>query len=175
MDHPTPRSLSRVGEPLKRSVGLPLEKCEMESMRTIIVIVLSCVIIAAQTSNDLRQKYGAPLSETFKVRPGIVVTVTRAKTGEICEMLITPQLPVTPIKSSGAFLKSKTLDEVVNELVPRDQRGKFLMGSFLNLTCLPENDCGGTGEDYERENIYRKGGIDEHRYATIQWKDNACR
>jgi hypothetical protein len=144
-------------------------------MRTIIVTVLSCVIIAAQTSNDLSQKYGGPLSQTFKVRPGIVVTVTHAKTGEICEMLITPQLPTSSIKSSGAVLKSKELDEVVEELVPKDQRGKFLMGSFLNLTCLPDNDCGGMEEDYERVNIYRNGGIDAHRYATVQWKDNACK
>lgn len=119
-----------------------------------------------QTSNDLRQKYGAPVSETFKVRPDVVVTVAHAKTGEICEMLIAPQLPSTPIKSNGAVLKSKVLDEIIDELVPASQRGKLRMGSFLNLTCLPNNDCAGTGEDYERVYIYRNGGIDAHR--TLQ-------
>ncbi len=139
------------------------------------MMLLTCAVAVGQTSNDLRQKYGATVSETFKVRPSIVVTVTHAKTGEVCEMLIAPQLPSTPIKSNGTVLKSKVLNEIIDELVPANQRGKFLMGSFLNLTCLPDNDCAGTGEDYERVYIYRNGGIDAHRYATIQWKGSACK
>lgn len=144
-------------------------------MRVMAMMLLTCVVAAGQTSNGLRQKYGAPISETFKVRPNTIVTVTHAKTGEVCEMFIAPQLPSTPIKSTGAVLKSKGLNEVIEELVPASQRGKLLMGSFLNLTCLPNNDCAGTGEDYERVYIYRNGGIDAHRYATIQWKGSACK
>jgi hypothetical protein len=144
-------------------------------MRVMGMMLLTCVIAAGQTSNGLRQKYGTPISETFKVRPEVIVTVSHAKTGEICEMLIAPQLPSTPIKSSGALLKSKLVNEIIDELVPARQRGKLRMGSFLNLMCLPDNDCAGTGEDYERVYIYRNGSIDAHRYSTIQWKGSACK
>jgi hypothetical protein len=143
-------------------------------MRVMAVILLTCVVVAGQTSDALRQKYGAPVAETFRVRPDILVTVTHAQTGGACEMLIAPQLPSTPIKSNGAVLKSKVLDEIIDELVPVRLRGKLLMGSSLNITCLPDNDCIGTVEDFERVYIYRNGSIDAHRYATIQWKGIAC-
>lgn len=145
-------------------------------MTKILLIVFLCSItVGAQTPNRLHQKYGAPVAESYIVRPGIVVTAILSKDGEVCEMVIEPQRPFSPIKSGAPLLKSQTLAEVIDELVPPQERGKFLMGTFLNLTCLPENNCSGTGESYERVYVYRNGGDDAHRYATIQWNSPSCR
>ncbi len=101
------------------------------------------------------------------------MTVSYDKDGKVSEMVIEPQLDATIIKSRHRRIKSQMLKEIIDELAPPSQRGKLLMGSFLNLTCLPENDCFGASEDYERVIIYRNGSNDEHRYATIQWKSGA--
>lgn len=143
-------------------------------MKTLLIILCALTSTAAQTPNNLHLKYGRPANESYLIRLGILVTVTPGSDGNVCEMLIHPQLPATPIKSSEATLRSDTLNEIIDELIPKAVRGKRLGSEFLNLMCLPKNDCAGTGETYEKVYIYRNGGIDAHRYATIQWKRDSC-
>jgi hypothetical protein len=140
-------------------------------MKIVITVLLFCVTAMAQTSSDLRQRYGAPASETFLLRQGIVVTVTYAKNGNPSEMLIEPQRPTTPIKSSTARLSLEILNEIIDELVPLKERGKALNAGFVNMRCLPNDDCWGTSTSYEKVFIYyNASGKNEYRYATVQWK-----
>jgi len=149
-------------------------------MRIAFVLLLTAVVATAQTPKTLRQKYGQPTFDTYdgqpveiyKVRPDIKVTLRYTKDGEICSMFIAPLSGTTNGKPS--LLKSQELDEVIDELVPKDQRGKFLMGTFLNITCLPNNDCDGTEEDYQKVVIHKHGSIDAHPYASISWKSRTC-
>lgn len=144
-------------------------------MKIVLFVLLTCMPVMTQTASELRRKYGTPASETFIVRPGIVVTATYAKDGEPCEMLIEPQHPTTPIKSSTARLTLSVLDEVIDELVTVNQRGKPLMAGFVNARCLPNDDCWGTSASYEKVFIYyNSSGKDEYRYASVQWKGKAC-
>ncbi|HZE71633.1 MAG TPA: hypothetical protein VE135_19170 [Pyrinomonadaceae bacterium] len=142
-------------------------------MRIAIVFFLTGVVSTAQTSSTLREKYGQPVSETYNVRPDIKLTVTYAKSGDVCEMLIKPASETQNGKPS--LLKSQPLNEVIDELVPKEQRGAYLMGTFVNIICLPNDDCGGTDETYQRLSIFRNGGIDAHRYASIHWKRDVCK
>jgi hypothetical protein len=139
-------------------------------MKVVLILLLICGAAIGQTSSDLRQRYGPPASETFKVRPEIIVTVIYDEAGKVSEMVIEPQLDTTLIKSQYKRIKSQMLKEIIDELVPPKVRGKFVMGTFLNMTCLPENDCQGASDEYENVIVYRNGGNDAHRYATIQWK-----
>lgn len=138
-------------------------------------VVCVGMLMQAQNGEVLRQRYGAPIAETYLVRPGITVTATYAQDGSICEMLIKPTSAPESAKSPTQVLKSKELDEVLDELVPRYSRGKYLMGGFLNMVCLPNNDCGGTTETWEQVHIYRNGGVDQHRYASIRWETRICK
>ena len=140
-------------------------------MKIVIIVLLSCVTAMAQTSSGLRQRYGAPASETFLVRQGIVVTVTYAENGKPSELLIEPQRPATPIKSSTARLSLEVLNEIIDELVPLKERGKPLFAGFVNARCLPNDDCWGTQTSYEKVFIYYNASSkNEYRYATVQWK-----
>ena len=51
-------------------------------------------------------------------------------------------------------LSPDTLKEIIEELVPSSGRGKFLMGTFENIHCLPLDDGVGTSESYEKLTIY---------------------
>jgi hypothetical protein len=144
-------------------------------MKVVLILLLACGVATGQTSSDLWQRYGAPTSETFKVRPDIIVTVTYDATGKASEMVIEPPPDSTLIKSNYKRIKSQMLKEIIDELVPPKVRGKFLRGTFLNFTCLPENDCEGASDEYENVIVYRNGGKDAHRYATIQWKKAASK
>lgn len=144
---------------------------------------LVCLFLAVQgsfpgkTRETMRERYGPPVSETFLVRPGLVVSTSYGKNGQVCELFISPQKPPTPIKSADQTAKSidsKMLTEIINELVPVSERGRGTSASFLNLRCLPNDDCAGTSSNWEKVSIYRNGSSNDEHYATIQWRAAEC-
>ena len=86
-------------------------------------------------------------------------------------MIVAPERPSSLIKSNIEEIDHSLLREIIDELVPLNDRGKYKIGSFLNILCLPKNDCAGTSEDYEKLIIYYNAGRKGANYAVIQWKD----
>src|SRR5579862_8209370 len=92
-------------------------------MKILVMTLLTCTAVVGQSRDELKTKYGAPVSETLIVRPGIGVTATCTSTGQISELLIFPQ--ITDLIKSWFFvpgdIKSKTLShgvlkEIIDEL-----------------------------------------------------------
>ena len=142
----------------------------MKKLFGIACLVASIGAIFGQSRDELRRKYGEPMSETFTVRPGVSATATYAANGAITELFIAPRT-TDLIKSRGTTLSNESMRALIDELVPESIRGKFLMGGFVNAICLPENDCAGNSQDYQNVSIYfnagREGGI---TYAVVRWK-----
>jgi hypothetical protein len=131
----------------------------------------------AKTDETMRDRYGPPISETFLVRSGVIVSASYSKNGSFCELFISPQKPTTLIKSADQIPKtidSKLLTEIIDELVPERERGRHLSGDMLNIRCLPADDCAGSGSTWEKVSIYRNGGTNDEHYATIQWRGAEC-
>ena len=140
------------------------------TMKIVLIVILSCFSVCAQTKDELRKKFGTPIAETFIVRPGIVVTASYNQSGQIRELLIAPEMPDL-IKSKSKTMSHDVLREIIDELVPVKERGKPGLSGFLNLACPPENDCAGSSEDYENLSIYYNAGRnDTVNYAVIRWK-----
>jgi hypothetical protein len=92
---------------------------ERNLMKAIIITLLSCISFIAQEPTNFRQKYNAPLSETYLVRSGIYVTVTYAKSGEVCEMLISSKSPAEYLNGrSRRNIRSEVLTGIIDEIVP---------------------------------------------------------
>src|SRR4030095_16316337 len=126
--------------------------------------------VTAQSKDDLKKKYGQPVAETYLIRPGIIVTASYDSTGKITEMLIAPQL-TSLIKSKGITLRHETIDAVIEDLIPLSERGPARFGGFMNIGCMPQNDCYGSYIDYERVIIYYNAAPrGELHYAVVQWK-----
>ncbi len=126
----------------------------------------------------LRERYGQPISETYLVRPGITVSASYGKSGDVCELLISPQKASSLIKSaneSPTTIDFHEMTEIIDELVPVTERGKGVGSGMLNLRCLPADDCAGSMGHWEKLLIYRNAGPSggEH-YATIQWQRDEC-
>jgi hypothetical protein len=60
-----------------------------------LVLVLVCCA-EAQTSQQLRSRYGDPYAERFVVRPGIVATVLYGRDAAGCQILIEKQKQPSP-------------------------------------------------------------------------------
>lgn len=152
-------------------------------MKVIILIFLSCIIANAQSTNELRQKYGAPTSETYsevyqartyneKTHLSVSVTVTYTKSREISGLLveISPYLVKRDTTTNKAEdeLKTELLQEVVDEILPFEKRGKRLVGGFKSGGCS-DDGCSGTFDRYEKVTIFYNANT--HRYASIGFKD----
>lgn len=62
---------------------------------------------------------------------------------------------------------------VIDELVPQSSKGEYIIGTFVNSICLPENDCAGTSEDYEKVYIKYNAAREEGKihYADVEFKN----
>jgi hypothetical protein len=139
-------------------------------MKPILILLILCSGVVAQSRDDLRKKYGEPVAEIFLLRPGIIVTASHNSSGQIIEMVIAP-LVTDLIKSKGNGLTRDVLKDIIDELAPVSARGTTQIGGFLNLACLPANDCHGSYDSYEKVTIYynaaKNGNVN---YVVIQWK-----
>ena len=140
-------------------------------MKTTLLLLMMCMAVVGQSKDELRKKYREPVSETFVVRPGIIATASYSSTGQVTELLIAPQL-TDLIKSKSKGLSYETLKAVIDELVPTSVRGRGLLGGFANIACMPQNDCYGSFESYEKLIIYYNAGRHgDVNYAVVQWKN----
>ncbi|MFZ3215067.1 MAG: hypothetical protein WA192_03315 [Candidatus Acidiferrales bacterium] len=142
----------------------------------VLLAILFQVSFPAKTPEALRRRYGKPISEAFLVRAGVAVTATYGASGETCSLMIEPRETLgRSVKPESPIIEEKLLEEISKELVPEEDRGKYKMGTFLDITCLPDNDCAGVQEDWTKLVIYRNSGEKGTRYETIKWKRAECR
>ena len=127
------------------------------------------------TAETLHERYGPAISETYQLRPGIVASARYGSSGHVCEVVVSPRKPSSLIKTGNYTIESKELTAVVDEIVPTNGRGKYLIGTFDDITCLPDNDCQGVQGKWEKVVIYRNGSTGKEHYATIQWHREECR
>ena len=155
-------------------------------------VILSAVALQvsfiAKSPETLRQRYGKPLSETFRqrhgkllsetflVRPGIVVSASYGETGQTCELVIKPKPRDPTINEPGSgSIDDDVLQEIEDELIPKPERGKHIMDTFINIICLTGDDCAGVQSDWQKIMIYRNNAAKATRYEQIRWKRAECR
>src|SRR5829696_7927314 len=98
-------------------------------MKTIFLLLLCCVSIAAQTRQDLQKKYGTPLTESYEVRPDILAKAFYSKSGQICQLTFEPKTPGLKFTEE----KSDLLNKLIDELVPVEKRGETRLSGFYSM------------------------------------------
>lgn len=85
----------------------------------------------ARTPETLRQRYGEPTSETFLIRPGIVVSATYGPSRATCELIISPKEPDVVLRKwpGSGEINYDVLEGIEDELVPKPARGKYKVGT----------------------------------------------
>ncbi len=71
-------------------------------------------------------------------------------------------------------IDNRVLQNIEDELVPIGERGKFTIGTFMDITCLPDNDCQGSMSSWEKVTMYTTAGTKGSRYETIRWNRAEC-
>jgi hypothetical protein len=76
----------------------------------------------AQSSDDLKSKYGMPF-KAYEIRPGIMMTVKFDKEGQASEMRIERHAATDPMVYLDTKIPSGLSKQIVDELVPVAERG----------------------------------------------------
>lgn len=125
----------------------------------------------AQTANEMRQKYGSPDDKGhYLVRPEIGMSVSFAKDGQACKVLIKSLPHMGREESFSEGLGSDMVSQIIDEIVPisvRGRRGRAI--SFGRVTVT----------DYENVKIRRTmvskwDSSKGEREAEIVWKKRVC-
>jgi len=126
----------------------------------------------AQTANEMRQKYGSPDDKGhYLVRPEIGMSVSFAKDGQACKVLIKSLPHMGREESFAEGLNSEMVSQIIDELVPISVRGHRGRGiSFSGWV---------TVTDYENVKIRRMmvskwDSSKGEREAEIVWKKRGC-
>jgi len=142
-------------------------------LRSLGFVLLSAFVFQgsfpSDTAQTLRERYGQPISETYLVKPGVVIAASYGPRGHICNIVVSPE------RLWNSTFDSKQLTEIIDEVAPVNERGKFLIAGFLNAFCMPTNDCFGTESTYAKVHIVRFGSTDAEHYARIEWLRDECR
>lgn len=156
-----------------------------------ILLALTAISFPAETPETLRERYGKPIdanyaarpgiafSETYIVRPGVAASVQYGSSGQPCAMLLGPEQPLRPLNNRiNTIGDYKQVKQMLSELVPDEERGKFVSGAPLHIACgseYPELDCGGGEDRWEKVLIHHSGGRDKEHFATVQWTRDECK
>ena len=125
----------------------------------------------AQTANEMRQKYGSPDDKGhYLVRPEIGMSVSFAKDGQTCTVLIKSLPHMGREESFSEGFGPDMVSQIIDEIVPisvRGRRGRAI--SFGRVTVT----------DYENVKISRTmvskwDSSKEEREAEIVWKKRVC-
>jgi hypothetical protein len=89
----------------------------------VIVFVLSVSPAFGQTASDIELRYGKPLS-SYSVSEHIWMTADYAVDGQVCQMRLYPKRIAPDTNYLSKKLPFEELTAVLNQLVPRDDRGE---------------------------------------------------
>jgi len=96
------------------------------------------------------------VAEVYRTSNHLTVTTYFDEHGNICREHIESE-------DRGRRMSDSDVNTVLNEIAPKSARGNYKGGTFLNLRCLPHDDCAGVSEDYERLMITKIGSTNEYR------------
>ena len=73
---------------------------------------------------DLRQRYGDPETERFRIRPDVTLAVSYGTDGKACVLNIKPRKEFLEESVANEILTDETVDQLLEEIVPKSSWGK---------------------------------------------------
>ena len=102
----------------------------IKSILVTFLILISLVFGVAQSREDFRAKYH---EQAYEIRHGVWMTAKFATDGQVCELMVKEQ---NNCRAGAVFLGTDAgIREILDELVPKVKRGKFLSRSGFATDC----------------------------------------
>ena len=139
------------------------------------LVLLFFTVSLAQSSDDLKSKYGTPF-KSYEIRPGIMMMVKFDENGQASEMRIERHAVTEPTVFLERTIPSYLSKEIVDELAPVVERGTRRQSEFSDLM-LTVGGCGTSTDDYKNVAItyYTRQSEECNGLVAIviKWKNRA--
>jgi hypothetical protein len=124
---------------------------------------------------DLRQRYGNPLTERFSMRPDVTLAVSYGTDGKACVLDLEPRKEFLQESSANEMLTDETLDQLLEEIVPKSSWGKETLPSIgVSGSCMGQVSF----SHYENIDLTVSSafceGVKGVHGATVHFKRSAC-
>ena len=99
------------------------------------LLIASASLPAAQSSRELRSRYGEPDIERFTAAREIGLTVEYGSDGLACEIVIERKQPLLHNKQAQKYMSPETVSELIDEIVPPGSRGHEVNTLLESMGC----------------------------------------
>jgi len=145
--------------------------------------VATVLLIGAKPQTEMFSKY-KPV-EAYELRPGILAMPKYAEDGQICEVGVEKRSYSPELIRINESFSQKEIDQIVDDLVPVDERGPRLNGLLGGMMIMSGNTSS-NATVYENVTITSYGGISSKSNPhagltsngdvafTVQWTKRKC-
>lgn len=154
-------------------------EAKMKTATLLTLILMSVMVARSQSPDVFHARLGNPetvekknakvTTETYSFPPGFRVSINYSGSQVAQSLRILPEKSQLTDVHSDPVVPQEELQTALDKIVPLADRGKYVMGTFLNIICLPKNDCAGVQWAYEKVSIYYNSGNGGMRYAEVSW------
>jgi hypothetical protein len=102
------------------------------------LFLLAGFLASAETSQELRSRYGKPDVERFTVRPGMSLTVEYGDDDQVCQAVIEPNQPIIHKAEPLRYMSPEVVAGVIDEVAPPGQRGLLVNTLLESMGCAEE-------------------------------------
>lgn len=143
-------------------------------MKPITALTFALAIISisfAQSSTDLKSKYGKPVEETFKLNPNLYIKAQYDDKGEACEISIIEYYDQMEKPQTMPSSHEDKIDKLIGDLAPLKDRGELVKTDGGTGSCT-----GFQSRQYENVHIYRHSNqcSSKSTRVRIRWTSRKC-
>jgi hypothetical protein len=146
-------------------------------MRILIACLLavSASLPVAQTSRELRDRYGEPDIERLTAARDIGLTVEYGSDGLACQVVLERKQPLLHSTQAHNFMSPEVVRELIDEIVPSASRGQEVTTMLESMGCAEERI-----EEYENVWITHASDVciplrpERESTSTVVFKRPAC-
>ena len=144
-------------------------------------VLIGCLLVVwaglalAQSSSDLRSRFGEPDIERYTATNDIGLTVEYGSDGLACQIVIERKHPLLPSNEAQQYMPPEAVSALIDEIVPRASRGLHLETRSENMGCVE-----GRVDGYENVWIGRYTNAcvplkpERESMATVAFKRHVC-
>jgi hypothetical protein len=144
-------------------------------------ILVACLLIAtaglplAQSSRELRFRFGPPDVERYSATNDIGLTVQYGSDGLACQIVIERKQPLLHSNQAQQYMLPEAVGALIDEIVPPDSRGRHINALLESMGCAE-----GRVDEYENVWIGRNTDMclplkpERESTATVAFKRDAC-
>jgi hypothetical protein len=109
-------------------------KLSLRSVWIIAFLFIAALTEQAQSSNELRAKYGSAM-EAYEIRPHILMTVKYTEDAQVNEYVIEGRHTSKDGVRGDSLMSQETARQIIDEVVPMSQRGRYISSLQFTSGC----------------------------------------